>query len=138
MATNDYNARIIDEFRGNAGEVGGDFAGTPLLLLHTTGAKSGRERIHPLAYVREGERLYVFGSRGGHPQNPGWFYNLQAHPDVVVEVGDEVYPARATPLEGDERDRVFSEQASRAPVFAEYAQRAGRVIPVVALERASD
>ena len=115
--------------------MGGDFEHTPLLLLHTRGARTGQERIHPLAYLGDGARRYVFASRGGSPRNPGWYYNLLANPDVVVELGGETFDARATVLEGAERERIFAEQAARTPVFADYARNAGRVIPVVALDR---
>jgi deazaflavin-dependent oxidoreductase (nitroreductase family) len=138
MAANDFNAQIIAEFRANDGKVGGQFEGAPLLLLHTTGARSGQERVHPVVYLADGDRLYVFASKAGAPTNPDWYHNLVANPDVTLEVGSETFPARATPLEGEERDRVFRRQADRMPGFAEYEQKAqGRVIPVIALERAS-
>jgi deazaflavin-dependent oxidoreductase (nitroreductase family) len=138
MAANDFNAQIIEEFRANAGKVGGQFDGAPLLLLHTTGARSGQERVHPVVYLADGDRLYVFASKAGAPTNPDWYHNLVANPDVTLELGSETVPARATPLEGEERDRVFRRQAERMPGFADYERKAqGRVIPVIALDRAS-
>lgn len=138
MAQSEYNLRVIEEFRANGGRVGGDFEGVPVLLLHTTGARSGEERVTPLVYQRDGERLCVFGSRGGSPQHPAWYHNVLAHPDVTAEVASETFAARATVLEGEERQRVFDRQKARYPAFADYERSAeGRVIPVVALERAS-
>ena len=135
VAANDFNARIIEEFRANQGNVGGQFEGAPLLLLHTTGARSGQERVNPMMYLRDGDRMYVFASKGGAPANPAWYHNLVAHPDVTVEVGTDSFPARATPLEGEERDRVFAEQKSRYSAFADYEAKTDRRIPVVALDR---
>jgi deazaflavin-dependent oxidoreductase (nitroreductase family) len=138
MAVNDFNARIIEEFRANEGKVGGQFEGAPLLLLHTTGARSGQDRVHPVVYLADGDRLYVFASKAGAPTHPDWYHNLVANPDVTLEVGTETVPARATPLQGEERDRIFRRQAERMPGFADYERKAGgRVIPVVALDRSS-
>jgi deazaflavin-dependent oxidoreductase (nitroreductase family) len=138
MAVNDFNARIIEEFRANEGKVGGQFQGAPLLLLHTTGARSGQDRVHPVVYLAEGDRLYVFASKAGAPTHPDWYHNLVANPDVTVEVGAETVAARATPLQGEERDRIFRRQAERMAGFEDYQRKAGgRVIPVVALDRAS-
>jgi deazaflavin-dependent oxidoreductase (nitroreductase family) len=134
--TTDFNARIIEEFRANGGVVGGPFAGLPVLLLTTTGAKSGRERVKPLATLpAEDGVLYVFASKGGAPRNPDWYHNLLAHPDVQVEYGTDRFPATAAPVTGAERDRVYAEQAARAPAFADYQRKTDRVIPVVALRR---
>jgi deazaflavin-dependent oxidoreductase (nitroreductase family) len=132
----DWNGAIIEEFRANEGQVGGNFKGAPLLLLHTTGAKSGEERVHPMMYLDGGDRVFVFASYAGRPENPSWYHNLKAHPDVVVEVGAEKYKAVATEITGDERDRVYAEQARRYPGFAEYERKTTRVIPVVAITRA--
>ena len=129
----DFNARIIDEFRANDGRVGGVFEGTPLLLLHHVGAKSGEARINPLAYLEDGGRYAIFASKGGAPTNPGWYFNLKAHPDVTVEVGTDTVKMLASEAAGDERDRLYSAQAERAPAFAEYAQHTERVIPVMIL-----
>ncbi len=131
----DWNDKIIEEFRANEGRVGGNFAGAPLLLLHTTGRRSGEERVNPMMYLADGDRLLVFGSKGGAPTNPDWYHNLLSNPDVTVETGIETFPARATVLTGEERDRFFAEQARRYPGFAEYERRTTRVIPVIALER---
>ena len=133
-----YNDAIISEFRANGGKVGGSWEGRDLLLLTTAGRKTGRRSTTPVAFVRDGDRLLVFGSHGGAPDHPDWFKNLVADPRVTVEVGQEGYQATATPLEGQERDRRFAEQVQRSPQFGEYARRAApRVIPVVALERDS-
>ena len=130
----DFNARIIDEFRANEGRVGRPFEGTPLLLLHHRGARSGREYVNPLAYLRDGDRYVVFASKAGAPSHPGWYHNLKAHPEVEVEIGTETLPAVATEAEGEERDRLFSTQAERSPAFADYQEKAGeRVIPVMVL-----
>jgi deazaflavin-dependent oxidoreductase (nitroreductase family) len=132
----DWNARIIKEFRTNEGHVGGPFEGAPLLLLTTTGARSGRTRINPLMYLRDGDRLVVFGSKGGAPTNPDWFHNVVANPDASVEVGTERFPVQAIVATGNERDELFAEQAKRYPQFAEYAAKTERTIPVIVLERA--
>jgi deazaflavin-dependent oxidoreductase (nitroreductase family) len=129
----DYNTTIIDEFRANGGEVGGDFAGRPLLLLHTRGARSGEPRVHPVMYLRDGDRYLVFASKGGAQDHPAWFHNLRAHPDASIEVGGDEIAVHATELEGAERDRWYAEQARRYPQFAEYQAGTERVIPVVAL-----
>jgi deazaflavin-dependent oxidoreductase (nitroreductase family) len=131
----DYNTQIIEEFRANAGKVGGSWEGRDLLLLTTTGRKSGRKHTTPMVFTRDGDRLLVYASKAGAPTHPDWYLNLVADPRVVVEAGDERYDAIATPLEGDERERAFREQAERSPTFAEYQAKTDRVIPVVALTR---
>jgi len=136
MAPSDYNRQIIEEFRANAGKVGGSWEGRDLLLLTTTGRKSGRAHTTPMVYTRDGDRLLVYASKAGAPTHPDWYLNLVADPHVVVEVGSERFDATATPLEGEERDREFAAQAARNPVFAGYAEKTDRVIPVVALARA--
>jgi len=136
MAPSDYNRQIIDEFRANGGRLGGSWEGRNLLLLTTTGRKSGRAHTTPMVYTRDGDRLLVYASKAGAPTHPDWYLNLVADPHVVVEVGTERYDATAAPLEGEERDREFAAQAARNPVFAGYAEKTGRVIPVVALTRA--
>jgi deazaflavin-dependent oxidoreductase (nitroreductase family) len=133
----DYNTAVIDEFRANAGKVGGHWEGRDLLLLTTTGRKSGNRHTTPMVFTRDGDRLLVYASKGGAPSHPDWYLNLVADPRVVVEVGPERYDAVATPLDGDERDRAFAAQAERFPTFAEYQAKTDRVIPVVALSRAS-
>ena len=133
---NDFNTGIIEEFRSNHGVVGGPFDGAPLVLLTTTGAKSGKRRTNPLATLSEDGRLYVFASKGGAPTNPDWYYNVVAHPEVEVEYGDEKFSAVAHVLTGAERDRVFAAQVALMPGFGDYQSRTGgRVIPVVELRR---
>ncbi len=132
---NDWNRSIIQEFRANGGKVGGMFQNMTLLLLTTTGAKSGQKRVNPVAYQRDGDRMFVFASYAGGPRNPDWYHNLVAHPSVTVEVGTESFEATATPLTGAERDRIYAKQAERHPVFAEYQQKTKRIIPVVELVR---
>jgi deazaflavin-dependent oxidoreductase (nitroreductase family) len=131
----DWNTKIIEEFRANEGRVGGSFQGAPMLLLTTTGRRTGERRTNPMMYLADGDRLLVFASKGGAPTNPDWYHNLVANPEVTVEVGTESYQAHATALHGDERDRLYAEQSSRYPGFAEYQRNTSRVIPVVALVR---
>jgi len=132
----DYNAKIIEEFRANAGVVGGPFQGLTMLLLHHRGAKSGTERVSPLAYQQlDDGSLAVFGSKGGAPENPAWFHNLVANPDASVEVGTESFAVRARVAESEERERIWEKQKVDRPAFADYEQRTSREIPVVILER---
>ena len=131
---NDFNQQIIDEFRANAGHVGGMFDGARLLLLHTTGAKTGQPRVNPLAYRRDGDRLVVFASKGGAPTNPDWYLNLEAHPRATVEVGTERLDVDASVATGDERERIWRQQKEEVPAFAEYETKTDRPIPVVILE----
>lgn len=133
----DFNNQIIEEFRANAGVVGGPFEGAPMVLVHHTGAKSGTERVAPLMYQPESdERMYIFASKAGAPTNPDWFHNLVANPDTTIEVGAETRAVRARVLEGDERSKVWEAQKAGVPQFAEYEKTAeGREIPVLALER---
>jgi deazaflavin-dependent oxidoreductase (nitroreductase family) len=133
MSTPDFNAQIIQEFRANDGVVGGPFEGSTLLLLHHTGAKSGRDYVNPLVYRRDGDHYVIFASKAGAPTNPGWYHNLQAHPEVTIEVGTETLPAVATEVTGEERDRLFEAQKESNPQFAEYEKNTDRVIPVIAL-----
>src|SRR3954447_7708024 len=132
---NDFNRTMIDEFRQNGGKVSGVFENAPLLLITTTGAKSGKKRTNPVVYTSDGERLVVIASKGGAPSSPDWYHNLVANPAVTVELPDETFTARATVAEGEERDRLFAAQASMMPAFAEYEQKTERQIPVVLLER---
>lgn len=134
MATS-FNEQVIEEFRSNGGVVGGRFEGRPMMLLTTTGAKSGQPRTHPLVYTTDGDRLVVIASKGGADDNPAWYHNLRANPVVTVEVGNETYQARATVPQGEERRRLFDQQAAIMPFFAEYERKTSRVIPVVVLER---
>jgi len=130
-----WNRQIIEEFRANEGKVGGQFEGAPLLLLTTTGAKSGKQRINSLAYTTDGERLVIIASKAGAPTNPDWYHNIVAHPDVTIEVGTETFEARATVVEGTERDELYAKQAAMMPNFAEYQAKTTRKIPVVVLTR---
>ncbi len=132
---NDWDRQIIEEFRANGGNVGGPFAGVPLLLLTTTGAKSGQQRISPLAYLSEGGHIYVFAGNRGAPTNPSWYHNLIAHPDVTVELGTETFDARATVTESTEWERLGRIQFQKLPGLAEVQARTTRKIPVVLLER---
>ena len=135
----DWNAQIMAEFRENGGKVGGPFEGAPLVILHTTGAKTGKERETPLMCRREGDAVAVFASKAGAPDNPDWFHNLKAHPDVTIEVGDgstvETRSVRARIAEGAERDEVWERQKAEWPQFAEYEASTDRTIPVVLLEQ---
>ena len=133
----DRNQAIIAEFRANAGKVGGYFAGKTLLLLHSVGAKSGQERINPVAYVTDGDRLVIIASKGGAPSNPGWYYNLLAHPLVTVEVGTEQFQVRAAVASEPERSRLYSKMVAMMPGFADYQRKTTRVIPVITLTRVS-
>jgi deazaflavin-dependent oxidoreductase (nitroreductase family) len=129
----DFNSQVIDEFRANGGKAGGMFEGKPLLLVHNVGAKSGREFVTPLVYLADGDRYLIFASKGGAPENPGWYYNLKAGPEVSIEVGTETIPVLAEELTGEERDRLYTKQSEEQPQFAEYAQKTDRKIPVIAL-----
>ena len=137
MSTNDWNRQIIEEFRANAGVVGGMFTGMPLLLLHHKGAKTGTERVNPVAYQQLGDgSVAIFASKGGAPNNPDWYHNLVANPDATVEIGTESIPVRARVAKGDERERIWSKQKAELPQFAEYEQKTSREIPVVVLDTA--
>jgi deazaflavin-dependent oxidoreductase (nitroreductase family) len=129
----DFNQQIIDQFRANGGEVGGPFEGAPMLLLHHVGARSGQERVSPLVYLADRGRYVIFASKGGAPQNPAWYHNVKANPDVTIEVGTETMRATAEEVTGPERDRLYATQARARPNFAEYEQKTDRLIPVVAL-----
>ncbi len=134
---NDYNRQIIEEFHANGGKVGGGFEGRSMLLLTSTGAKSGERRTTPLVCLPDGDRWLIFASKAGAPTNPAWYHNLVAHPDATAEVGTETIPVRATVISGEERDRLYARQAALLPAFAEYEAKTSRRIPVVALERRS-
>ena len=131
---NDFNRSVIEEFRAHGGRVGGPFASMQLLLLTTTGARSGEQRTTPVAYMRDGDRLIVIASKAGAPENPAWYHNLLAHPQATAEVGNETLGVRAVEMQGEERDRLYARQAELVPQFGEYEQRTSRKIPVVALE----
>ena len=133
MSMADFNTQVINEFRENSGQVGGMFEGMPLLLLHHTGAKSGEDRIAPLAYMEDDGRYAIFASKGGAPENPAWFHNLIANPDTKVELGEQTIEVLASVAESDERDRIYNAQAARLPQFADYEKNTSRKIPVVLL-----
>ena len=134
-----WNERVIAEFRSHGGRVGGSFEGAPLLLLHSTGARSGQERVNPMMYQAVGDAFAVFASKAGADTNPDWFHNLRAHPDVTVEVGDgervETLSVTARVLDDAEREPIWATQKERYPGFADYETKTSRVIPVVLLER---
>ena len=129
------NARVISEFRANNGLVGGNFKGSNLLLLHTIGARSGVSRVNPLAYLKVDESWIIIASFAGSPSNPPWFYNLKAHPNVDVEVGKEMFKARATILEEPERSDLYAKVEGVMPVFTQYQAKTNRVIPVISLTK---
>lgn len=134
---NDWNANIIAEFRANGGKVGGQFEGAPLLLLHTTGAKSGLERINPMMYQDLGDgRVAVFASKAGADTNPDWYRNLTVNPDVVVEIGADTRAFRARTAPTSEREPIWSKQKADYPGFAGYEELTAREIPVVILDPA--
>jgi deazaflavin-dependent oxidoreductase (nitroreductase family) len=135
---NDFNGKIIAEFRANDGKVGGPFQGADILLLHHTGAQSGKERVSPLAFQWVGESFAVFASKAGAPANPAWYHNLLAHPDAQVEVGAKTIKVKARVAQPAERDVIYSRQKQRNPAFANYeVQAAPRKIPVVVLDPVS-
>ncbi len=131
----DYNTRVVAEFRANNGVVGGPFEGRPMLVLTSTGAKSGLPRVHPLVYSRAGDDYVVIASKGGAPTNPDWYFNLLANPVATIEVGTERFQARARLTEGAERRRLYDAQSALMPFFAEYEAKATREIPLFVLER---
>lgn len=138
---NEWNAEIIAEFRANQGRVGGAFEGAPMTLVHHRGRKSGRERVNPMMYLsdeQDPDTIYVFASKAGAPTHPDWYLNLAAAGTGSVERGTEEYGVTVRELTGEERDRIYAEQARRYPVFAEYAEKTAgiRTIPVLALRRA--
>jgi len=132
----DWNTKIIEEFRANGGKVGGNFAGAPLLLLHTTGAKSGQERVNPMMYRTVGGGYAVFASKAGAPTNPDWYYNLVAHPEVTAEIGTETVHLTARVASDAEREPIWTAQKTEYPGFQDYETKTSRQIPVVILEPA--
>jgi deazaflavin-dependent oxidoreductase (nitroreductase family) len=133
----DMNQKIIKEFRANGGKVGGFFANNTLLLLHTTGAKSGKERVNPLATFKDGDHLVIVASKGGAPSHPDWYFNILANPIVTVEYGKEIFQAQAAVAEEPERTRLYEKMEKEMAAFKEYKAKAGRVIPVITLRRIS-
>jgi len=131
-----YNADNIAEFRKNHGKVGGYFEGAPLLLLNTIGRRSGKIHVTPVMYLKDGERLLVFASKGGADTHPDWYFNLKAHSDFKIEIGDETVDVHAEEVTGSERDTLYNRQVALYPRFGEYQQKTKRIIPVVVLTRA--
>lgn len=132
----DFNQQVIEEFRANSGKVGGMFEGAPMVLLTTTGAKSGQPRVAPLVYTTDGDRLVIIASKGGAPTHPDWYHNIVANPEITVEVGSETFPARAVVAAEPERTRLFNAQADIMPNFYEYQKNTDRTIPVITISRA--
>jgi deazaflavin-dependent oxidoreductase (nitroreductase family) len=130
----EFNRKVIEEFRANEGRVGGPFEGAPVLLLTSTGAKSGEHRTTPVVYQPDGDRMVIFASKAGAPENPAWYHNLRANPSATVEVGNDTVEVEAVVTEGDERERLFSKQKELMAQFADYEQKTTRQIPVVALK----
>jgi len=133
MSPSEYNQKIINEFRANGGEVTG--RGRTLLLLHTIGAKSGKEYVNPVAHTRDGDRYVIIASKSGAPNNPDWYYNILANPVITVEAGAEKFQAEATVVSEPERTRLYDQMSAVMPGFAEYQKKTSRVIPVVILKR---
>ncbi len=131
---NNWNEAIIREFRENAGKVGGPFAGKTLLILHTIGAKSGKKHINPVAYVTDGDRFVIIASKGGAPTHPDWYFNIVANPQVEVEVGSELFKARASVAAEPERTRLYGKMVEMMPGFADYQKKTTRIIPVIILK----
>jgi deazaflavin-dependent oxidoreductase (nitroreductase family) len=134
---NDWNSKIIEEFRANGGKVGGNFTGAPILLLHTTGARTGLERVHPMMYRKVDGGYAVFASKAGAPTNPDWYHNLVANPHVRAEIGSATVALTARVANHAERERIWGAQKADYPGFADYEQKTTRQIPVVILEPAS-
>jgi len=130
---NDWNSKIIEEFRSNDGKVGGQFEGAPLLIIHSTGARSGQERLNPVMYQKVGPDMAVFASKAGAPTNPDWYHNLVANPRAKVEVGTDTVAVAARVTEGEERDRIWTKQKADYPGFADYENATSREIPVIIL-----
>jgi deazaflavin-dependent oxidoreductase (nitroreductase family) len=132
---NEWNKQVIEEFRANGGKVGGQFEGASMILIHNIGAKSGTERVSPMVYFPDGDRMLVVASAAGSPKNPDWYHNLKANPRVEVEVGTETFPVVVDELPREERDEKWTTITAVASGFAEYQQNTSRVIPVLALTR---
>lgn len=130
----DFNRKVIEEFRANEGSVGGPFEGASVLLLTSTGARSGESRTTPVMYLADGERMVIFASKAGADTHPAWYHNLVANPIATVEVGADTFEVEAIVTEGEERERLFRQQAELSPQFAEYEKKTTRQIPVVALQ----
>jgi len=135
-ALDEFNRAIVDEFRANGGKVGGPFEGGTLLLLHTTGAKTGKTRLSPLAYLTIDDKMLIIGSYAGAPKDPAWVHNLRANPRAYIEVGTDAYDVDVRELPDDERDATYPKLTEVAPVFAEYQAKTTRAIPLFELTRA--
>ena len=132
----DFNQQVIEEFRANGGKVGGPFEGAPMILVHHIGAKSGAERVTPLVYFPDGDRMVIMASKAGAPTNPDWYYNLIANPRVDVEVGTETLTVDTTEVVGDQRAELWTRVVAAMPGFGEYEKQTTRTIPVMVLTRA--
>ena len=128
-----YNAKLIDEFRDSGGRVGGIWEGTPLLLLHHTGARLGVSRVNPVGYLADESRYVIFASNGGAPRNPAWYHNLRAKPRTRIEVGRKLIEVVAEEATGEERERLFRRGSERFPDLAKHARKTDRDIPVIVL-----
>jgi deazaflavin-dependent oxidoreductase (nitroreductase family) len=135
-ALDDFNRGIVEEFRANGGKVGGPFEGGNLLLLHTTGAKSGQPRLSPLAYLAIDGKIFIVGSYAGAPKHPAWVHNLRANPKARIEIGIDAYDVDVREVPDDERDALYPKVIEIAPVFAEYQAKTTRAIPLFELIRA--
>lgn len=133
----DWNSQVIEEFRANEGRVGGQFAGAPMILLHHIGARTGTERVNPLVYFPDGDRMVIMASKGGAPTNPDWYHNLKANPRITVEVGTETFTVDVTEVTGPEREALWTRVVEVMPGFADYQRGIDRTIPLLALTRAS-
>jgi deazaflavin-dependent oxidoreductase (nitroreductase family) len=131
----EFNNNVVAEFREKGGKVGGMFEGAPLILVHHVGAKSGVERVAPLVYLADDDRLFIFASKAGADDNPAWYHNLLANPKTTVEVGTETFAVTASVLTGAERDEIYAKQVVAQPGFGEYQQKTTRIIPVIELTR---
>ena len=132
-----WNQKIIEEFRSNAGKVGGYFEGAPMILIHHIGARSGTERVNPLVYLPDGDDMIIAATKGGSPTNPDWYHNLKAHPRITVEVGTATFPVEAREATGDERDELWRRLVAMRPGFAEYETKTSRTFPMFRLTRLS-
>jgi deazaflavin-dependent oxidoreductase (nitroreductase family) len=132
---NDFNQSVIDDFRANDGKTSGPFADAPLMIMTTKGAKSGKERVIPIVFTKDGDRIVIAASKAGAPTNPDWYWNIKANPEVTVELPGDTFRARGTEVDRAERDRLYAAHAAAMPNFAEYETLTDRVIPIVVLDR---
>lgn len=133
----DWNQQVIEEFRANAGKVGGYFTGAHMILIHHIGARSGRERVTPLVYLPDGDDMVIAATKGGSPTNPDWYYNVKEHPRMEVEVGADAFSVEATEVAGPERDELWKRLVEIRPGFADYETKTSRVFPMFRLKRVS-